>query len=1095
MVSSQTPDLLRTHTVLQGASWYQALTLAERLDALHTSAAGDAIEATGNPELAERRLRKWKTQPPFEQASFFADRLALDGTTEEELRALLGMPIETIQAHVTQPPPWLETLVQAFANAGSPEHFVLQGAQQDQKLVELLHPITPLLKQGIARLRTGIQQLASDHAYLPFDTEAIIPRLFSHILTSLLTAMVKTMTLELNIARLQERLQGETAEERFHAFVQHLCEPGEMLALLELYPVLARLLVTILDQGVAFGLELLGHLCTDWQEIRTLLATEQEPGMLVGMQFGAGDAHRQGRSVVILTFDTGFKLVYKPKSLAIDQHFHMLLDWLNAHEIELSLRAVLVLDRGTYGWSEYIQARGCSSPEEVVRFYTRLGGYLALLYTLGGTDFHFENVLACGEHPMFIDLETLFQAELPFQSEAGTPLLPQGFATLQASVMRLGLLPQQIWMTAEGESIDISGLAGKGGQLTPTPVQMLDGIGTDQMHLVRRRSMIEDRLNLPTLEGDSINTMDYLDQVCAGFTRVYHMLIEQREALLTRMLPLFAHDEIRVLLRQTKTYVRVLQESLHPTLLHNALDRDRFLDRLWLLVPRNPFLASVVMDEINDVRENNVPFFSTHVTDRSLFTSRGRQIANAFDESGLDLVEQRIHQLGEQDLARQLWLIRASFATQVMGPGQAIWKSSQLREIQGEAKQEQLLQAARAVGDRLYELAIHGDKDVSWLTLQLARERVWNVSITGFDLYSGITGICLFLAYLGAATDEIKYSTLARKAANTLCEYTTTMNDASLPPGAFNGWGGVLYLYTHLWALWQEPDLLREAEGVVERLAQMIEQDEQFDVIGGVAGSIRSLLALYRISPSQRTLDVALQCGDHLLAHATTTPVGIGWLSAMSPEQPLTGYSHGNAGIALSLLELAALSGEERFRQAALAAMAYERSLFSPEYQNWPDLRPLGAQGSSENTPMVTWCHGAPGIALARLRSLLYIDDVTVREEIASALQTTLSQGFDLNHSLCHGDLGNLDIVLTASQLLDDESYCAEVSCLTAMILDSIERQGWCTGVPLGIEIPGLMTGIAGIGYELLRLARPDLVPSVLSLEPPSMPHQPATRG
>src|SRR5579859_4032002 len=59
----------------------------------------------------------------------------------------------------------------------------------------------------------------------------------------------------------------------------------------------------------------------------------------------------------------------------------------------------------------------------------------------------------------------------------------------------------------------------------------------------------------------------------------------------------------------------------------------------------------------------------------------------------------------------------------------------------------------------------------------------------------------------------------------------------------------------------------------------------------------------------------------------------------------------------LSLLELAALSGEERFRQAALAAMAYERSLFSPEYQNWPDLRPLGAQGSSENMPMVTWCH------------------------------------------------------------------------------------------------------------------------------------------
>jgi lantibiotic modifying enzyme len=30
-----------------------------------------------------------------------------------------------------------------------------------------------------------------------------------------------------------------------------------------------------------------------------------------------------------------------------------------------------------------------------------------------------------------------------------------------------------------------------------------------------------------------------------------------------------------------------------------------------------------------------------------------------------------------------------------------------------------------------------------------------------------------------------------------------------------------------------------------------------------------------------------------------------------------------------------------------------------------------------------------------------------------------------------------------------------------------------------------LMTGLAGIGYELLRLAKPERVPSVLSLDPP----------
>jgi len=35
------------------------------------------------------------------------------------------------------------------------------------------------------------------------------------------------------------------------------------------------------------------------------------------------------------------------------------------------------------------------------------------------------------------------------------------------------------------------------------------------------------------------------------------------------------------------------------------------------------------------------------------------------------------------------------------------------------------------------------------------------------------------------------------------------------------------------------------------------------------------------------------------------------------------------------------------------------------------------------------------------------------------------------------------------------------------------------------VEIPSLMLGLAGIGYELLRLAEPDWVPSVLMLAPP----------
>jgi lantibiotic modifying enzyme len=184
------------------------------------------------------------------------------------------------------------------------------------------------------------------------------------------------------------------------------------------------------------------------------------------------------------------------------------------------------------------------------------------------------------------------------------------------------------------------------------------------------------------------------------------------------------------------------------------------------------------------------------------------------------------------------------------------------------------------------------------------------------------------------------------------------------------------------------------------------------------------------------------------------------------------------------------LTGEERFRTATLAAIAYERSLFSPEAGNWPDLRDPETQSQTANNNhnrfMTAWCHGAPGIGLARLHSLPHLDNAA-RVEIDTALKTTLTEGFGGNHSLCHGDLGNLELLLQASEALNDPQWRHQVNRLASMVLESIDKNGWLCGSPLGIESPGLMTGLAGIGYGLLRLAEPMRVPSVLVLEPPPL--------
>src|SRR5262249_6397184 len=158
-------------------------------------------------------------------------------------------------------------------------------------------------------------------------------------------------------------------------------------------------------------------------------------------------------------------------------------------------------------------------------------------------------------------------------------------------------------------------------------------------------------------------------------------------------------------------------------------------------------------------------------------------------------------QLGEKDLKQQLWFIRAALATLSRAEERAPEPTYRLAEPETVATCERLLAAAQAVGDRLEALALHGDQDVSWIGLTLTPQRHWRLMPLGVDLYGGLPGVALFLAYLGAITQEERYTRLARAALATL-RRQMERGQPSLPSiGGFDGWGGILYTLTHLSAL------------------------------------------------------------------------------------------------------------------------------------------------------------------------------------------------------------------------------------------------------------------------------------------------------
>ncbi len=1069
-------------TYWQHADWYRAMTLTERVASLRNG----ADKQYRHHDIAMQRLERWKAQLPFcKNPSYFAQRLAMDLLTEDDLLTLLAEPLEELQSRHEIPPVWLTELQGAFEAATLHDDPLPLPPTTEKRIVAFLTTIKPLLHSGLVRLQQGIQHLVQTRSSLPFDPTTIVPLLFAQVPGLLLPKLLRTIALELNVARVQGRLQGETPEERFHYFLDQLSQPEGMLPLLEEYAVLARLLVETVERWATCSLELLERLCADWEEIKTTFLSGEQPGPLLEVQIGKGDTHRGGRSVAILVWQSGFRLVYKPRAMTIDVHFQDLLSWLNALGYRPAFRLLKILDRQTHGWVEYVQSSPCSSPDEVERFYQRQGGYLALLYALDAGDFHAENLIAVGEHPVLIDLEALFQprASLDERLKQEYPAME----TMDRSVLRVGLLPQRLWSTDAGEGIDISGLGGQSGQLTPKPVAQWADPGTDQMRLQPERLTLPMGDHRPHLGDQDVDTLAYCESIIAGFTTAYRLISLHRDELRTYMLPRFARDEIRCVLRTTQMYGMLISDSCHPNMLRDALDRDRLVDRLWAGVEQRPYLSRIIAAERDDLLAGDIPVFVTRPDSRDLFTSHGERIADFFAQSALENVNTHLLHFDEEDLERQIWVIKASFTSMTLGGEKGVGPLLHLHPPQQDMGFEHLWRAISAVGSRLSKLALRSDDMVGWLGVTPINEREWHLLPTEADLYSGNAGIALFLAYLGAQFHNQSYTDLARLALNSTRYQVSLQKQRSDLGGigGFNGLGSYIYLLSHLGSLWRSPALYREAEELVRLLPDAIAQDQVYDVIGGAAGCIAALLSLYSVAPSKDTLLVARQCGEHLLASARSIDYGIGW-SIKNEETPLTGFAHGNAGIALNLLRLSAFSGDERFRQAARDAMAYERSLFSPVHNNWPDLRSSQVRADGQPSYMLAWCHGAPGIALARLASLSFINDSIIHSEIEAALQSTIAHGFGLNHSLCHGDMGNLDILLTATQLLPQAAdYYNHAYRLIPMLIKSIEEQGWVTGIPQGVETPGLMVGIAGIGYTLLRFFDPERVPSVLLLDPP----------
>jgi type 2 lantibiotic biosynthesis protein LanM len=1042
------------------ALWARASTLDERLS-------GDFVPVPGGEADADMRWEAWRVLAAEGDPRRMARRLNFDHLQEARVRPLLGTVAARPGAAL---PPEFDLLADALA----PQDSLQADAAVDDVLGRLpfAEVLGPFLRVAQRRLDQRLDgQLA-----------ATVPALRAGCARGLAERLCEQAGPTL--AALFEAEHAQAAAGCYQRLLQHTTG-ADAAAFWHTHAAMARALAIVAHHWVAASAEMLLR----WQADADALAQAFGPraaGVPVALQTGLGDPHRGGRGVARLHFASGLDLYYKPRALSLDRAYAGLLDQMRRDGVVDDLQVPALLARPGYGWVEGVAARPASDREDVERYFERGGALLCLAHLLDITDCHSGNVIAAGDQPVLIDLETVCHQRARDLEEDHSDAERRARQTIAVSVLGCGLLPDA---RMEGAlRVELGGLSpGLEAVQHTTQARWVD-LGLDTMRREWSPLAVGDGAHQLVLDGSVVSVREQGPALRRGFTRMARHAMARREAWCAPGGPLaaFAACEARFVFRGTLVYSALLNRFTAPDLAQEGVDRSLLLEALarpLLDAETAPTVWPLLAAERAAMAQLDVPHFSTPVAEAVLHVDGGAPIAGYLQATGVARLRSRLLSFGEADLARELAFIDSALVRPLAAADAAVAPvpAAALPPVDTAA----LRAAAMDIAERLETLAVWGDDgSATWMDASMdARDDslAWR-SLSPW-LGDGVAGLALTLAALERTGAGSRVRRLRLGAQRHLALGLAQI--AAQPLGGLTGAPSVAYALARVAALTGDRSALALAGVVVETVPlDAIAADEIFDVAGGVAGTLLCLATVRDIAEAAGEQAVAQgatlrirACAARLAAASAQVPDG---LLPTVAGRVLTGLSHGQSGFALAIARLRDGDGAAELQPMARAALVFERDHRDAAAGNWLDLRPDASTPCS-----CAWCHGAPGIGLVRavLRAR-EAADAELAEDLALAARSTCAEPDAALDHLCCGNMGLVACTQLLAESLDDPALMAGAHQRAARVLARAKtRGGYSTllGAPAGQQTLGLFTGLAGVGYALLRLAEPRL-PSVLTL-------------
>ena len=706
-----------------------------------------------------------------------------------------------------------------------------------------------------------------------------MPELSSELLAAFRGQMqritLRTLLSEMELCEENGMLEGATEEERYGCFEERfLGDSGYLREVYEAYPTLYDNMMQALEDSIRNMDEMLDRFAEDREEINSRFFPNQPCKAIRQVSGGSSDSHRHGRRVLVLELDNGEKLVYKPRSLAVDRAYEAFLRWVSDN-IGMSMKWNQVWDRKEYGWCQWVSAMCCHSREEMQRYYYRNGILLCVSYLLGSEDFHYENLIACGEHPVLVDLEMAVGSRCARRGKGmtGTERL------YMESVLQTGLLPLYTW-NSEGKGVNVGAINGKGGQLVPLSMPVVVNPGTVKMHIEYRQPKMKEGHNLATLEGEFVEPYEFLGEIQKGFHETYVFLDRNREKV-SEMLVTFQDAEVRYLIRDTQQYSMMLMTLGHPDLLTEDSDRNVVWKALESGTESEEADLWIREQEMQELICGDVPYFYYHAGGKRLYSGTGAGFDDYFSRTAMECVEQRLSRMCAADLERQQKLIRNALlmgTKRVMQgskwPGQGGNDSApEIRKSSSEEPGSRRISAAEKLADILLREAIRSEDggEVGWISIMMAgfRERGYMMRPMDDYLYGGLAGVAVFFAELAERTGKAEHCHMRRILADALFRHTDGLfqkkKAEKLPTGAYSGEASVAFAYMLLYSIDRDSVFLQYLWRQCQVTAEGLAADREYDVLGGNAGAIMVFLKAYHLTGREQYRTWAREAGDHLL--------------------------------------------------------------------------------------------------------------------------------------------------------------------------------------------------------------------------------------